>query len=249
MKNKLILLTLPALLLGFLLLASRFSVNAQSKPDLNEDHKETICHADSNIKKPYGPNAITVDIDSIFKKSGHNGHNDPLWNILMTKKDKWGDIIPPFDYYNDEDEVVSYPGLNYTDEGKAILENNCQPVKPEEYVLCTVETDPVDVGDWSVWMPVPGDSTQEFREISTMTYDLFDQKDECTPGVRKDFRPIEKDDDGDTLGDNDVKKPVTPEVLGAETGANDGLVFAMEVMLLTGSISSLALMARKYIIG
>ena len=41
----------------------------------------------------------------------------------------WGDIIPPYDYQpDDEAPVFHYDGLNWTDEGQAIWENDCQTI-------------------------------------------------------------------------------------------------------------------------
>lgn len=68
---------------------------------------------------PYGPKTITVDGNAISQK-GHDTHDGPVFN--GTDQDSWGDIIPPFKYGNDK----QYPGMNWTTEGQAIYNNNCQ---------------------------------------------------------------------------------------------------------------------------
>lgn len=76
---------------------------------------------------PYGPKREVVDDDSITKQAGHDSHDGPVFN--NTGQDYWGDIIPPFTYTEGGQEK-QYTGLNWTVEGQAIWNNNCQYVAP-----------------------------------------------------------------------------------------------------------------------
>ena len=95
-------------------------------------HTITICHANSDEKDPYV--LETPDISQAGygdDKAGHAAHGgDGVW-YPGAKGDhfNWGDIIPPYDYKPDaETPNFHYDGLNWTDEGKAIWENDCQTV-------------------------------------------------------------------------------------------------------------------------
>lgn len=90
---------------------------ASATPPGDDAHTVTICHATSSTSNPYGPKAITVDIASILVE-GHGSHTGPLFPAAG-----WGDIIPSFDFGPD----ATYEGMNWPS-GKAILDNNCQPV-------------------------------------------------------------------------------------------------------------------------
>ena len=52
---------------------------------------------------------------------GHDGHNGPVFYAAIPKQDKWGDIIPAFDFGPGE----QYAGKNLPAEGQAILDNEC----------------------------------------------------------------------------------------------------------------------------
>ena len=68
---------------------------------------------------PYGPGRIVVKVSAIVD-GGHEIHDGPVYNA--TNQSHWGDIIPPFEY-GDGKEF----SLNWTDEGKDIFFNDCQP--------------------------------------------------------------------------------------------------------------------------
>jgi fimbrial isopeptide formation D2 family protein/uncharacterized repeat protein (TIGR01451 family) len=90
-------------------------------------HKITICHATSSETNPY--TIPTVDIASAGypdNTSGHASHgNDGVW-YPGAKADgfDWGDIIPPYDYGD-----FHYDGLNWTEAGQAIYNNDCNAPK------------------------------------------------------------------------------------------------------------------------
>ncbi|HNR53382.1 MAG TPA: hypothetical protein PKI16_02825 [Candidatus Dojkabacteria bacterium] len=118
MKDKLLsFVVLPSIMFALFLAFSPVGrVEAQA-----EKNRE-ICHARSAHSNPYGPKKEYVDDDSIVGDSGHDGHNGPVWFEGITES--WGDIIKPFDYGDGQ----HYAGKNWTTEGQAIFNNNCQPV-------------------------------------------------------------------------------------------------------------------------
>ncbi len=77
--------------------------------------KIKICHATNAQNNPYGPKIEKVSVWSIIKPKWHNSHNWPVWYPWIDKK--WWDIIPPFG---------NYPWKNWTEEGQAIWNNDCQ---------------------------------------------------------------------------------------------------------------------------
>lgn len=91
----------------------------------------TFCHRTASFSNPYVK--ITTDANSIFKK-GHDGHDGPVFDG-HTKP--WGDIIPPFTY-----NEGTYPGKNYSAEGKAILDNGCKVTTSEPTPTPSVSVSP-----------------------------------------------------------------------------------------------------------
>jgi hypothetical protein len=98
-----------------------------------------ICHRDNAETKPYV--LESPDNDSIIK-AGHGDHTGPIFEPGMKEdKVKWGDIIPPFKWWelvNNKGEKtwveMSYPGMNWP-AGQAILESGCvvpTPPPPSE---------------------------------------------------------------------------------------------------------------------
>jgi Domain of unknown function (DUF5979) len=79
--------------------------------------KVTICHATDSQSNPYVVEEPAKDGDV----SGHAGHTGPIWHEGISPK--WGDIIPPFEF-----DGGSFPGLNASPLGLAILANGCNPV-------------------------------------------------------------------------------------------------------------------------
>ena len=103
-------------LLGVALLAPTSA--SATKPD--PGHKVTICHATNSDTNPYVEE--TVDIASSgYLQGGHDTHGGPIWDdTLKDLHIQWGDIIPPYTYGE-----FAYPGRNWTDAGRAILEGGC----------------------------------------------------------------------------------------------------------------------------
>lgn len=73
-----------------------------------------ICHSTGAHTNPYVVHTPAKSGDV----SGHADHTGPVWFDGITVE--WGDIIPPFDYPGG-----SYPGLNWTTEGQAFYNNDC----------------------------------------------------------------------------------------------------------------------------
>ena len=122
------------------------SQSAEATPRTNE--KVTICHRTHATTNPY--RMITVSMSSIIGNGNSgNGHGDTTpgggqddpdvtsdhshnpyltaagsvfnhsYNYPANHK-QWQDIIPPFNYQPANGNPGSFPGLNWTDEGKAI---------------------------------------------------------------------------------------------------------------------------------
>jgi len=77
--------------------------------------KVTVCHSTSAQANPY--NVMTPSKSADVQ--GHDDHNGGVY-----PSDPWGDIIPPF-YYFCESGICTYPGKNWTTEGQAIWNNDC----------------------------------------------------------------------------------------------------------------------------
>jgi LPXTG-motif cell wall-anchored protein len=87
----------------------------------NPEHKVTLCHRTDSYTNPYV--VITVDIASV-QFEGHDGHNGPVFYPSIPKHQKWGDIIPPFDFGPGE----TYAGKNWTAAGQGIFDAGCNVV-------------------------------------------------------------------------------------------------------------------------
>lgn len=77
----------------------------------NPQEKVTICHATKSQSNPY----VKESVNANGSVSGHagNSHQDGE------------DIIPPFDY-NDDDTVKHFDGQNWDTQGQAIFNNDCK---------------------------------------------------------------------------------------------------------------------------
>jgi len=90
--------------------------------------KVLICHADSADKKPYVQNEPNKSADV----AGHDGHDGGIWTPGATN---WGDIIPPF-----QGRDFAYTGKNWTPEGIAIWNNNCDVTPPKPTIQLVKST-------------------------------------------------------------------------------------------------------------
>jgi hypothetical protein len=78
-----------------------------------------ICHATGSDANPYVVNNPSKD----GKVSGHADHTGPIWFDGIDGD--WGDIIPSFTF-----DGGSFPGLNWTTQGQAIYNNDCNIPDP-----------------------------------------------------------------------------------------------------------------------
>jgi hypothetical protein len=159
-----------------------------------KSEKVTICHRDNNPNQPYGPKPITVSKNAVDGegKSDHYGvHTGPLASsvkeaeLLKSSGTKWGDIIPP---------IGDQPGLNWTTEGQAIYNNDCQ--------FPTTPSNPGNTGG-------DDDSNQDQD-------DTPDDDDTSTPGEpgKGDFNPPAQDQTPATPVDvRETTQPVTPSTV------------------------------------
>jgi hypothetical protein len=96
-----------------------------TKPDSNgmvSNNKVTVCHRTSSGSNPYVQQDIADDAAANREVNKVNG------TIGVYPQADWGDIIPPFVYVHHEggSEVSTHiPGLNWTVEGQAIYNNDC----------------------------------------------------------------------------------------------------------------------------
>lgn len=88
----------------------------------------TICHASDSHQNPY---VKETPNDGSKVVSGHGGHGGPVWYEGIT--DDWGDIIPPFIWYekvgtgqNATWQQREYLGMNWDAAGQAIYRNACK---------------------------------------------------------------------------------------------------------------------------
>ncbi|MEO8105963.1 MAG: hypothetical protein ABI720_01485 [Actinomycetes bacterium] len=99
------------------------------------DEKVTLCHRTNSVTNPYV--LITVAVEAADGDAGNNNgqgdhyleHNGPVFDANADYQppfsgDEWGDIIPPIDGVHD--------GLNWTDEGIALYEDDCNAPSPSE---------------------------------------------------------------------------------------------------------------------
>jgi hypothetical protein len=105
-----------------LFLPSTASIAAEPKTEI------TICHGTGSDSNPYvteSPAINSSGTDAGLLAGGHNSHTGPVWHPGIVGG--WGDIIPPYDYAPIN---FHYDGLNWTAEGQAIYNNDCNIPEP-----------------------------------------------------------------------------------------------------------------------
>jgi LPXTG-motif cell wall-anchored protein len=85
------------------------------------EHKITLCHRTDSYTNPYV--TITVDVASVLHH-GHDGHGGRVFFAAIPKHEKWGDIIPPFNFGSGE----IYGGKNWTSEGTVLFNQGCTTI-------------------------------------------------------------------------------------------------------------------------
>jgi hypothetical protein len=82
----------------------------------------TICHATDSNSHPYVQESPSIDstgYPDVVLSGGHIDHTGPIWFDGI--QEKWGDIIPPFDYLE-----FHFAGMNWDEAGQAIWNNGCK---------------------------------------------------------------------------------------------------------------------------
>lgn len=85
--------------------------------------KVTICHATNSQSNPYvkiSVNSSSIQEANHVSPNGHGTHEGGVWRKGVAAH-SWGDIIPAFE----SPEGNTYPGMNWTDEGKAVYGKGC----------------------------------------------------------------------------------------------------------------------------
>ncbi len=97
---------------------------APEPPDPSK--KVRICHASSSHSNPYVSQEPAIGNNGDLR-GGHLNHTGPVYPA-----DDWGDIIPPYQYVDENGVLRTFPGYNWSDEGQAIYGNGCDlPAPPE----------------------------------------------------------------------------------------------------------------------
>lgn len=107
-------------------------------------HKIDICHGTASYSNPYTKNNVDKSAaDGISGNNNGNGdhyseHQGPIFYTTIPQHTEWGDIIPPV---KDAQGNTIHNGLNWTTEGQAIYNNNCNFPKGEIEVDKKVDAD------------------------------------------------------------------------------------------------------------
>jgi hypothetical protein len=80
-----------------------------------------ICHRTSADRNPYVRNRPAIANNGDLE-GGHLNHVGPVY-----PEANWGDIIPPYTYRKPNGQLALFPGYNWTTEGQAIYQNDCNP--------------------------------------------------------------------------------------------------------------------------
>ncbi len=136
--------------------------NPVTTPDDEEEEEEeevdldsvTLCHGTNSATNPYVKITVSVDAAGTFKDNGNGDHaqhtgpvatSEAVANGLKDDKIQWGDIIPAGDYNT---------AVNWTAEGQAIFNNDCNYATPGQGTTPDEPTTPVTPGSGSVPTPV-----------------------------------------------------------------------------------------------
>ena len=106
------------------------ATEAPAGGQLPADEKVSFCHRTNSIVNPYI--LVTTSVEAI-RVQAHSGHTGPVFPAP-----DWGDIIPPFDYDNGQQQ---FPGLNWPS-GSDVLVAGCAVRQTIDPILPTPTTAP-----------------------------------------------------------------------------------------------------------
>jgi hypothetical protein len=124
-KNIVSAVAVVAAMVGIVGVVQTASAGATQLPN-DEEQKVTICHRHNSVTNPYNKESVSKNAVDGEGKNDHTHHTGPVATseavaqALKDSKTKWGDIIPPFD---------DFAGYNWTTEGQAIYNNDCNYVE------------------------------------------------------------------------------------------------------------------------
>ena len=85
------------------------------------EKKVRICHSTNSDSNPYISNEPAIENNGDLK----GGHLNETGPVFPGTGSHWGDIIPPYNYIDDEGHEQTFPGLNWGAPGQAIWQNDC----------------------------------------------------------------------------------------------------------------------------
>ena len=99
---------------------------ATDEPEPEPERKVRICHATSSNSNPY-TSPRTGD-----REQRRPQRRAPQPHRAGLPATDWGDIIPPYNYVDKKGQPQTFPGYNWSPEGQAIWQNNCEPPHPPD---------------------------------------------------------------------------------------------------------------------
>ncbi len=216
----------------------------------------TICHRTDSAKHPYAK--ITVDEDAVDGEEENNGnqadhygeHQGQLVTSTAEAQDlkdadeKWGDIIPP---------VGEHKGLNFTEAGQKILDNDCRLVgeAPDDIVVVTIK-ESLDCDTKKVSVTTTTTTTTYEKEIIVEENNDSRVKVDDTEWVAQEPVIVVEDSIRDATNEELATCPDDGEVLGTTvvknlpyTGGDATLASVITFSTIAAAIAGTSVVARR----
>lgn len=212
--------------------------------------KITICHRTNSVTNPYNIIEVAYDGANGQMDNDHTSHTGDLASseaVAQALKDQhldWGDIIPSY-YYGDGGY---FPGLNWSTDGQAIWNNNCQYISNNPTPTPTPTDEPT---------PTPTDDPEPTDEPTPTPTPTCNPGSVLVDGVCHHPQATNYVDDstsgtGGASSNSDsgqvLGATTTGQVLGASTLAGTGTAtenLALASMLTGGLLAIISLYANK----